>query len=142
MPNLLLWPKSYRTTLQKFSSRPTCMSLWNPVSCAHQLSANLELELYTLAASMIDLEAQVVSCESTTSMLFFPLLLLFLLTFLLPHSDMSDPKYIAVPGIFREDAIMLLRKFYIQENEKAPEPKQKKTRELKTEIIPLDLTRV
>jgi tRNA-specific adenosine deaminase 2 len=32
---------------------------------------------------------------------------------------------------------MLLRRFYIQENGKAPEPKQKKTRELKTDIIPL-----
>lgn len=34
---------------------------------------------------------------------------------------------------------MLLRKFYVQENEKAPEPKQKKTRELKTEILPMDV---
>lgn len=34
---------------------------------------------------------------------------------------------------------MLLRKFYVQENEKAPEPKQKKTRELKTEILPMDI---
>jgi hypothetical protein len=34
---------------------------------------------------------------------------------------------------------MLLRRFYIQENEKAPEPKQKKTRELKTDIIPLEI---
>jgi tRNA-specific adenosine deaminase 2 len=42
-------------------------------------------------------------------------------------------------GIFREEAIMLLRKFYVQENEKAPEPKQKKTRELKTEILPMDI---
>jgi tRNA-specific adenosine deaminase 2 len=42
-------------------------------------------------------------------------------------------------GIFREEAIMLLRKFYVQENEKAPEPKQKKTRELKTEIAPTDI---
>ncbi|KAF2673967.1 cytidine deaminase-like protein [Microthyrium microscopicum] len=59
------------------------------------------------------------------------------------HEDENvDPPYPAFPGIFRDDAIMLLRKFYIQENEKAPEPKQKKTRELKTEIIPLDLSKV
>jgi tRNA-specific adenosine deaminase 2 len=31
---------------------------------------------------------------------------------------------------------MLLRRFYIQENEKAPDPQQKKARELKTEILP------
>jgi len=54
------------------------------------------------------------------------------------HQDPSvDPPYPATPGIYREDAIMLLRRFYIQENGKAPEPKQKKTRELKTDILPL-----
>jgi tRNA-specific adenosine deaminase 2 len=37
---------------------------------------------------------------------------------------------------------MLLRRFYLQENNKAPDPKQKKNRELKTEILPLDATKV
>ncbi|KAI4943913.1 hypothetical protein J4E91_009060 [Alternaria rosae] len=56
------------------------------------------------------------------------------------HSDASvDKPYPVTGGIFREEAIMLLRKFYVQENEKAPEPKQKKTRELKTEILPMDV---
>ncbi|KAF1842499.1 cytidine deaminase-like protein [Cucurbitaria berberidis CBS 394.84] len=56
------------------------------------------------------------------------------------HSDPSvDRPYPVTGGIFREEAIMLLRKFYVQENEKAPEPKQKKTRELKTEILPMDV---
>lgn len=56
------------------------------------------------------------------------------------HEDLSvDKPYPVVGGIYREEAIILLRKFYVQENEKAPEPKQKKTRELKTEILPLDL---
>ncbi|KAJ4346101.1 tRNA(adenine34) deaminase [Ascochyta clinopodiicola] len=54
------------------------------------------------------------------------------------HSDVDKP-YPVTGGIFREEAIMLLRKFYVQENEKAPEPKQKKTRELKTEILPMDI---
>jgi len=53
-------------------------------------------------------------------------------------SPSIDPPYPVYGGIFREEAIMLLRKFYVQENEKAPEPKQKKNRELKTEIFPLD----
>ncbi|KZF22700.1 cytidine deaminase-like protein [Xylona heveae TC161] len=53
------------------------------------------------------------------------------------HSDFNlDPPYFVQGGIFREEAIMLLRKFYIQENEKAPEPRPKKNRELKTEIAP------
>ncbi|KAF2086798.1 cytidine deaminase-like protein [Saccharata proteae CBS 121410] len=61
------------------------------------------------------------------------------------HQDKSvDPPYPVYGGIYREEAIMLLRKFYVQENEKgkssvSPEPKQKKTRELKTEILPTEL---
>lgn len=54
-------------------------------------------------------------------------------------SPSVDKAYPVTGGIFREEAIMLLRKFYVQENEKAPEPKQKKTRELKTEILPMDI---
>ncbi len=54
-------------------------------------------------------------------------------------SPSVDKPYPVTGGIFREEAIMLLRKFYVQENEKAPEPKQKKTRELKTEILPMDI---
>ncbi|KAF1352143.1 cytidine deaminase-like protein [Delphinella strobiligena] len=48
-----------------------------------------------------------------------------------------DPAYQIYGGLYREEAIMLLRRFYVQENEKAPEPKQKKNRELKTEILPI-----
>jgi tRNA-specific adenosine deaminase 2 len=56
------------------------------------------------------------------------------------HSDPSiDPPYPVYAGIFREEAIMLLRRFYVQENEKAPEPTKKKDRVLKTEIDPLDI---
>ena len=55
------------------------------------------------------------------------------------NSPSVDKPYPVTGGIFREEAIMLLRKFYVQENEKAPEPKQKKTRELKTEILPMDV---
>ncbi|KAK9483689.1 cytidine deaminase-like protein [Lipomyces starkeyi] len=55
----------------------------------------------------------------------------------------SDPgverPFAAYPGFYREEAIMLLRRFYLQENEKAPTPKTKKSRELKTDFSPLDL---
>lgn len=54
-------------------------------------------------------------------------------------SPSVDKPYPVHGGIFREEAILLLRKFYVQENEKAPEPKQKRTRELKTEIMPTDI---
>ncbi|CAD0108179.1 unnamed protein product [Aureobasidium uvarum] len=49
----------------------------------------------------------------------------------------GGPPYKIYGGIYRAEAIMLLRRFYVQENEKAPEPKQKKNRELKTDIMPL-----
>lgn len=47
--------------------------------------------------------------------------------------------YECVGGIFRNEAIMLLRRFYVQENERAPQPIAKKTRELKTDILPLEM---
>ncbi|KAK5137506.1 hypothetical protein LTR08_008484 [Meristemomyces frigidus] len=54
------------------------------------------------------------------------------------HADPGvDPPYPVFGGLFREEAIMLLRKFYVQENNKAPDPKPKKNRELKTEILPI-----
>ncbi|KAL2038712.1 hypothetical protein N7G274_008470 [Stereocaulon virgatum] len=54
------------------------------------------------------------------------------------HSDTGvDKPFPAYGGLFREEAIMLLRRFYVQENEKAPEPKSKKDRQLKTEVPPL-----
>jgi tRNA-specific adenosine deaminase 2 len=58
---------------------------------------------------------------------------------LILSSPSVDKPYPVHGGIFREEAILLLRKFYVQENEKAPEPKQKRTRELKTDILPTDI---
>ncbi|KAF6235027.1 hypothetical protein HO173_006654 [Letharia columbiana] len=54
------------------------------------------------------------------------------------HSDPSvDEPFPAYGGLFRDQAIMLLRRFYVQENGKAPEPKPKKDRQLNTGIPPL-----
>ncbi|CAK1360125.1 tRNA-specific adenosine deaminase subunit tad2 [Cercospora beticola] len=59
------------------------------------------------------------------------------------HSDPGiDGTFPCYGGLFREEAIMLLRRFYVQENEKAPDPKPKKNRELKTEILPVTVTPV
>ena len=41
-------------------------------------------------------------------------------------------------GWLREEAILLLRRFYVQENERAPEPRGKVGRVLKLEVEPLD----
>ncbi|KAF8966431.1 cytidine deaminase-like protein [Flammula alnicola] len=46
------------------------------------------------------------------------------------------PSYSATGGFCREDAIMILRRFYITENTNAPIPRSKANRVLKTEINP------
>lgn len=56
------------------------------------------------------------------------------------HDDtelsLNSPGYEAVGGYYREEAIMLLRRFYLTENVNAPNPKSKARRVLKTEIQP------
>ncbi|KAG2136287.1 cytidine deaminase-like protein [Suillus cothurnatus] len=46
------------------------------------------------------------------------------------------PSYQATGGYLREEAIMILRRFYVTENTNAPIPKQKSSRVLKTEFPP------
>ena len=41
-------------------------------------------------------------------------------------------------GWLREEAIVMLRRFYVQENERAPEPRAKKDRVLKLEVEPIE----
>ncbi|KAF6762510.1 tRNA specific adenosine deaminase [Ephemerocybe angulata] len=53
----------------------------------------------------------------------------------LPHPD--HPAYKATSGFCREEAILILRRFYITENTNAPKPKSKANRILKTEIAPI-----
>jgi len=48
----------------------------------------------------------------------------------------SHPPYEAIGGHSREDAILILRRFYVTENFNAPAPKSKANRVLKTEILP------
>ena len=52
-----------------------------------------------------------------------------------PYLECAPP-YTALGGYLREEAIMILRKFYLTENTKAPQPKAKANRVLKTEIQP------
>lgn len=53
------------------------------------------------------------------------------------HSDPGvDPPYASDGGLYRKEAIMLLRRFYIQQNDKAPNPRPKKGRELNTSVEP------
>lgn len=53
------------------------------------------------------------------------------------HSDFGiDPPYASHGGLYRKEAVMLLRRFYIQHNEKAPNPRPKKGRELNTSFEP------
>lgn len=48
----------------------------------------------------------------------------------------NSPVYESVGGYLREEAILILRQFYLTENTKAPKPKGKARRVLKTEIAP------
>ncbi|ORY33120.1 cytidine deaminase-like protein [Naematelia encephala] len=52
------------------------------------------------------------------------------------ESNNIHPPFTAVGGYYREEAIMLLRRFYLSENQNAPNPKKKNTRVLKTDIPP------
>nr|XP_019009959.1 tRNA-specific adenosine deaminase 2 [Kwoniella pini CBS 10737]OCF48740.1 tRNA-specific adenosine deaminase 2 [Kwoniella pini CBS 10737] len=49
----------------------------------------------------------------------------------------THPAYIAEGGYYREEAIILLRRFYLSQNPNAPKPKAKASRVLKTEIAPV-----
>ena len=51
-----------------------------------------------------------------------------------PDLDLLDPAYPSYGGFRRTEAVMLLRRFYVQQNEKAPKPQRKNGRELKNEI--------
>ncbi|KAJ6510297.1 tRNA specific adenosine deaminase [Mycena vitilis] len=48
----------------------------------------------------------------------------------------SHPPYEAIGGYSREEAILILRRFYVTENSNAPAPKCKVNRVLKTEVLP------
>jgi len=52
-------------------------------------------------------------------------------------SEESD--YEVSGGWLREEAIVLLRRFYVQENERAPEPKGKKGRVLRLDVDPIQV---
>lgn len=55
------------------------------------------------------------------------------------HDDdaiVSSPGYESVGGYLRDEAIMMLRRFYVTENSNAPKPQNKSRRVLKTEIHP------
>lgn len=53
-----------------------------------------------------------------------------------PKLDSHD-EYDAYGGYFREEAIMMLRRFYLTQNSNAPKPKNKANRVLKTEFLPI-----
>ncbi|KAJ7179612.1 tRNA specific adenosine deaminase [Mycena filopes] len=48
----------------------------------------------------------------------------------------SHPPYRALGGYSREEAILILRRFYVTEHSNAPAPRSKANRVLKTEILP------
>lgn len=56
------------------------------------------------------------------------------------HSDKSiDKPYNSYGGILRTEGIQLLRNFYIQENQSAPQPQKKKNKEIEAKEYPLNM---
>ncbi|KAM3087326.1 tRNA(adenine34) deaminase [Clarireedia jacksonii] len=51
--------------------------------------------------------------------------------------EKEEGDYEVSGGWLREEAIVMLRRFYVQENERAPEPRNKKERVLKLEVEPM-----
>lgn len=58
------------------------------------------------------------------------------------RAGVADGDYEVSGGWLRDEAIVMLRRFYVQENERAPEPRTKGTRVLKLEVEPLDEKKV
>lgn len=56
-----------------------------------------------------------------------------------PSSSLQEfpREYMSYPGICQKEAILLLRRFYVQQNVKAPNPKTKKNRNLVEDEFPL-----
>ncbi|QSZ36996.1 hypothetical protein DSL72_009088 [Monilinia vaccinii-corymbosi] len=52
-------------------------------------------------------------------------------------TEKQEGDYEVSGGWLREEAIVILRRFYVQENERAPEPRNKKERVLKLEVEPM-----
>lgn len=54
------------------------------------------------------------------------------------NTDKTTPEnnYRSCPGVLRREAVLLLRDFYTHENKKAPEPRNKKNRNLNLETFP------
>ena len=51
-------------------------------------------------------------------------------------SPNDNATYLSIPGLYRREAIMLLRYFYVRENDHAPNPRTKKDRRLDRETFP------
>ena len=51
-------------------------------------------------------------------------------------SSKTSSTYLAIPGLFRREAVMLLRHFYVRENTHAPQPRNKSERSLDSETFP------
>ncbi|KAJ2833704.1 tRNA(adenine34) deaminase [Coemansia furcata] len=53
---------------------------------------------------------------------------------------LDGTEYECVTGVYRDEAILMLRKFYVKENESAPQPRKKTDRKLKT--LDLDMVQI
>ena len=114
------WTKSLQHTMRKFSSRQICMSLLSHALCVLALFGSWESEMSSLGVPMNDLAVVGLSSASTKCtppLLSNSLFSLFLLLCSTYDREDGELAFQTFPGIFREEAIMLLRDFYMQENQ-------------------------
>jgi hypothetical protein len=147
--------KSSKRTMQKFSKAQICMSLSNHALCVLVPFVSWGSEMCSLGVPMSDSAVVGLFFASTkcTSTIHPPTPLTnFVFCFLLLAEtygrEDGELAFQTFPGIFREEAIMLLRDFYMQENHNgiptplisliaAPNPKLKTTRKKKLDFDPL-----
>ena len=101
------------------------MLLWNHVLCALLRSVSTESKLYITVAVTIALVVQEEYCQyilSTTEGFLYNISISNIADDCSPG---VDPPYAVHGGIFREEAIMLLRRFYVQQNDKGELEKPK-----------------
>jgi len=110
MPNYVQSTKSSKHTPPKSSRRQIYMSLWSHVSCVPVHCANSVLNASSLVvrtndSEVVDPSQTSINCNITH-----------------PNRDVNSREdgelaFETFPGIYREEAIMLLRDFYMQTNQ-------------------------
>jgi hypothetical protein len=115
MPSYVQSMKSSKRTMLKSSRVPICTSLSSHALCVLVLFVNSGSEMCSSGVPMND-SAGVDLFFASTKCKHPPKAFLFLSFAVAYNREDGELAFQTFPGIFREEAIMLLRDFYMQEN--------------------------